>query len=168
MTNRWALLLPLGIAVNGCSDSAAPAPGMFRAQLTGARVATLSGPSTGERNFTEEFPELHFVIRMQAPRGDTIQALMIRCRGDQSPAPGTHTIDLSGEDCVASYSRAVLMSQPGTIVRERMEAASGTLTIENPAAGQAAGTFAVEGTLRFDSDSVGILGASGRFSADLP
>jgi hypothetical protein len=60
-----------------------------------------------------------------------------------------------------------LTSQPGTVAPERAEAVTGTLTIEASPAGQTAGTFNFRGTLRVDSDSVGIVTASGSFSADV-
>jgi len=140
---------------------------MFQAQLSGARSATLSGSAIGEVNYTEEFPDLQFVIRMHAPRGDTLQSVGIRCLGNQPPALGVHTIDLVGEDCIAGYSRILLTSQPGTVVLESADAVTGTLTIEASPAGQAVGTFTFRGTMQVDADSVGTLTASGSFSADL-
>jgi hypothetical protein len=167
LANQRALLLLLGIALNSCSDSAGPSPGTFQAQLTGARVASLSGSSNAARSFTQEFPDLQFAIGMYAPRGDTIQTLGIRCRGDQPPALGVHTLDESGEDCIAGYSRVLSTSQGGTIVLESAEAISGTLTIETSQPSQMTGTFSFRGTMLVDADSVGILQVSGSFSADV-
>jgi hypothetical protein len=167
LANQRALLLLLGIALNGCSDSEGPSPGIFQAQLTGARVAGLSGSSNAQRSFTLEFPDLQFAIGMYAPRGDTIQTIGIRCQGDQPPALGVHTLDLSGEDCIAGYSRILSPSQGGAIVLESAEAVSGTLTIETSPPDQTAGTFTFRGTMLVDADSVGILLVSGSFSADV-
>jgi hypothetical protein len=166
LPNRWTWLCLLGVALNGCSDATTPTAGMFHAQLTGVRIAGLSGSAIAERNFTEAFPDLHFVIRMDASRSDTVQTIGIRCLGDHPPALGSHTIDLAGATCVATYSRALTTSEPGTVGLERAEAVTGTLTIEASPAGQTAGSFTFRGTLRVDSDSVGILTASGSFSAD--
>jgi hypothetical protein len=163
---RGALLL-LGAVLYGCTDSAAPAAGMFRAQLTGARVGTLSGPANAEQIFTEEFPELQFAIRMHAQRGDTIQALVIRCQGDQPPASGDYALDPSGETCIGSYSRMASTVEGGTIPLETAAASSGILTIGPSQPGQTVGTFTFSGALIVDSDSVGTLEASGTFSADL-
>jgi hypothetical protein len=104
---------------------------------------------------------------MYAPRGDTIQTLGIRCRGDLPPALGTHTVDALGEDCIAGYSRVLSPSQGGTIVLESAEAISGTLIIETSEPGQLAGTFIFRGTMVVGADSVGILQVSGSFSADV-
>ena len=164
MPNRWTLLSLLGISLLGCSDATTPPAGMFHAQLTGARTGGFSGSAIAERNFTEAFPDLHSVIRMLASRADTVQAIGIRCLGDQPPALGTHTIDLAGAERIATYSRSI--SQPGTLAPERAEGVTGTLTIEASPAGQTVGTFTFRGTLRVDSDSVGIVTASGSFSAD--
>ena len=155
------------VVLSGCSDSVAPSPGMFRAQLTGARVATLSGPANAGPIFAEEFPELQFTIRMYAPRGDTIQAIVMRCRGDQPPASGDHALDSSGADCIGSYSRIVLTQEGGMILLESAAASSGSLTVRPSQEGQTAGTFTFTGILIVDSDSVGILKVSGEFSAEL-
>jgi hypothetical protein len=167
LANQRALLLLLGIALNGCSDSEGPSPGMFQAQLTGARVASLSGSSNAARSFTQEFPDLQFAIGMYAPRGDTVQTLGIRCEGDQPPVLGVHTFDASEEDCIAGYSRVLSPSQGGVIVLESAEATSGTLTIETSQPGQLAGTFSFRGTMLVDADSVGILQVFGSFSANV-
>jgi hypothetical protein len=138
---------------------------MFRAQLTGARVAILSGSSNAAPSFTQEFPDLQFAIGMHALRGDTIQTLGIRCQGDQPPAPSVHTLDASGNDCIAGYSRVLSPSQGGAIVLESAAASSGTLTVETSQPGQLIGTFSFRGTMMVDADSVGILQVSGRFNA---
>jgi hypothetical protein len=167
LANPPALLLLLVVALNGCSDSAGPSPGSFRSKLTGARVASLAGFSNAQRSFTVEFPDLQFAIGMYAPRGDTIQTLGIRCRGEQSPAPGVYRIDPSGEQCIANYSRTLSTAQGGAIVLESAEATSGTLIIGRSAPDQTAGSFSFSGTLLIGGDSAGILQASGSFSADL-
>jgi hypothetical protein len=167
LPNRWTWLWLLGITLNGCSDATPPAAGMFHAQLTGARTAGFSGAAIAEASYTEALPELQFGIRMHASRADTQQTIGIRCLGNQPPAQGTHSIDLIGAECIATYSRFLLTSQPGTIAPERAEGVTGTLTIEASPAGQTVGTFTFRGTLRVDSDSVGIVTVSGSFSADL-
>jgi hypothetical protein len=167
LPNRWTWLWLLGITLNGCSDATTPPAGLFHAQLTGARTGGLSGSAIAEKTFTEAFPDLHFGLRMHASLADTVQTIGIRCLGDQPPALGIHTIDLAGVECIATYSRVLLTSQPGTVAPERAEGVTGTLTIAVSPAGQTAGTFTFRGTLRVDSDSVGIVTASGSFSADL-
>jgi hypothetical protein len=162
---RKALLL-LGAVLSGCSDPAEPAAGTFRAQLTGARSSTLSGPSNAEQIFTE-FPGPQFAIRMYALRGDTTEVLVLRCPGDQPPSAGEYPLDLSGENCGASYSRVLTTPDGGAILLESMSATSGTLSIGSPGAGQTAGSFGFSGTLVDDSAPVGTLHAAGAFSADL-
>ena len=137
---------------------------MFQAQLSGARTANLFGPALAERNFTEEFPDLHFVIRMPAQRGDTIQTIAIRCLGDQPPPPGSHAIDPTGEACVATYSRVHLTS-PAAVL-ESADAETGTLTIETPKAGQLTGAFTFRGSMMVEGASAGIVILSGHFSAE--
>jgi hypothetical protein len=167
LANQRTLLLLFGIALNSCSDSAGPSPGTFRAQLTGARVASLSGSSNATRSFTQEFPDLQFAVGMYAPRGDTIQTVGIRCQGDQPPAPGVYTLTTSGQDCTAGYSRVLSSSQGGAVVLESAEAISGTLNVETSPPGQVAGTFSFRGTMLVDADSVGILQVSGSFNAQV-
>jgi hypothetical protein len=160
------VLVLLAIALGGCSDSAAPAAGMFRAQLSGARVATLSGASNAETIFSEESPGPQYAIRMFAERGDTVQALVLRCPGDQPPLPGDYPLDSSGEGCPGAYSRVVSNLEDGTIVLERAAASSGGLTIRESQPGQTAGVFEFRGILVVEADSVGTLQATGTFSAD--
>ena len=152
--------------IGGCSDSTTPSPGTFRAQLTGARVANMSGSAIAERNFTGEHPDLHSVIRMHASSGDTIQTIAIRCLGDEPPAAGVHAIDLAGEDCVAMYTRVLTTSEGGAVLLESADAVEGTLTIET-SEGAPEGYFSFRGTLLADSESAGTVTASGSFSADL-
>jgi hypothetical protein len=166
VANRYTWLFLLGATVNGCSDATIPPQGMFQAQLTGPRIVGLSGSAIAERNFVEEFPDLHFVIRMHASRGDTLESIGIRCLGDEPPALGAHLIDLAGQECIATYARVLTASQPGTGVLGSADAVTGTLTIVASPAGQTAGTFTFRGTMLVDSDSVGVLMASGSFSAD--
>jgi hypothetical protein len=165
LANRHTWLLALGVVVVGCSDATSPPPNAFQAQLTGARTGGVSGVAIAERSFTEQFPDLHFVIRMPASRGDTLATIGIRCLGDQPPVPGSHTIDLAGQECVATYSRVLLSSQP--VVIERADAAMGTLAIDPATPAQTAGTFTFSGTMLVDGDSVGVVRVSGRFSAAL-
>jgi hypothetical protein len=159
------VLVLLAIALGGCSDSAAPAAGMFRAQLSGARVATLSGASNAETIFSEESPGPQYAIRMFAERGDTVQALVLRCPSDQPPLPGDYPLDSSGEGCAGTYARGV-SNLDGTIVLERAAASSGVLTIREAQPGQTAGAFEFRGILVVEADSVGTLQATGTFSAD--
>jgi hypothetical protein len=139
---------------------------MFRAQLSGARVATLSGASNAGPIFSEESPEAQFAIRMFANRGDTIQALVLRCRGDQPPLPGDYPLGPSGDSCAGSYSRIVSTLEGGLIELERAAASSGVVTIGQSQPGQTAGTFRFRGVLIVEADSVGTLEATGTFSAD--
>lgn len=164
--NRRGVPLLLAVALGACSDAAAPAAGMFRAQLSGARVATLSGASNAETIFSEESPEPQYAIRMFAERGDTVQALVLRCRGDQPPLPGQYPLGPSGERCAGTYSRVVSTLEGGTIVLEFAAASSGVLTIRESQSGQTAGTFGFRGILVVEADSVGTLEATGTFSAD--
>src|SRR5918996_2357169 len=140
--NHPAARLFLGaVLLSGCSESAEPSPGMFRAQLEGARVATLSGPSNAGPTFTEEFPEPRFTIRMFASQGDTIRAIVIGCRGEQPPPSGTYAVDPSGSGCVGSYSRSIATPDVGAIVLEQTTASAGSVRITESGAGQTSGTF---------------------------
>ena len=103
---------------------------------------------------------------MFAPRGDTVEVLVIRCAGDQPPSAGEYPLDMSGESCIASYS-LVLSTEDGATLLETMAASSGMLTIGASEPGQTAGSFRFSGTLVGDSASVGTLQAVGVFSADL-
>ena len=165
MKQPRALLL-LGVVLSSCSGPTVPAAGTFRAQLTGARSGTLSGPSNADRIFAAPFEELQFAIRMFAPRGDTVEVLVLRCAGDQPPSAGEYSLDLSGESCIATYS-LVLSTEDGARLLEAMTASSGKLTIGASEPGQTAGFFTFSGTLVADSDSVGTLRADGAFSADV-
>lgn len=104
---------------------------MFHAQLTGARTGGLSGSAIGEVSYTEAFPDLQFGIRMHASRAETLQTIAIRCLGNQPPALGTHVIDLAGAECIATYSRVLSISQPGTVAPERAEGITGTGSCES-------------------------------------
>jgi len=160
-------LLLLGAVLSGCSEPTAPGAGTFRAQLTGARMGTLSGASNADRVGAEPFPELQFAIRMFAERGDTVEVLVLRCAGDQPPSAGEYPLDLSGERCIASYSLVFSTEEGGAIPLERMEASSGMLTIGGSEPGQTAGSFRFSGTLVRDSASLGTLQVAGAFSAEL-
>lgn len=164
MANTRSWLLVVGVAAVGCSDGTSPPTNMFQAQLTGARTESLFGVALAERTFTEEFPDLHFVIRMPVQRGDTLQTIAIRCFGDQPPPRGSHAIDLSGEECVATYSRVLLTAT--LAVLERVDAEVGTLTIETANVGQVVGTFTFRGTMMTGAVSAGLLSSSGHFSAE--
>jgi len=167
LTNRGAWLLVLAVVSSGCSDSTAPAQGTFRAQLTGTRVANLSGSALAERNFAEDIPPgLHFVIRMHAVRGDTVHTIAIRCLGDDPPAAGAHTIDPAGEECIAMYTLVLMTLEGGAVLLERADGAEGTVTIET-SQGAPAGFFSFQGTLLENATPVGTVTASGSFSADL-
>jgi hypothetical protein len=160
------LLLPV-VLLSSCSDSAEPSPGTFRAQLTGARVATLSGSSNADRVSADPYPDLQFAIRMFAEQGNMTQVLVIRCRGDQPPAEGDYTLDPSGEECIGRYSSVLSTPGGGAIVVDSAAASSGTMTIGPSQPGQTAGSFSFSGTLIAGPDTLGTLGASGTFSADL-
>jgi hypothetical protein len=165
-TSPIPMALLLAVALGGCSDAASPQPGTFRAQLSGARAATLSGPSNAGTAFTEELPELQFAIRMFDERGDTVQALVLRCRGDQPPLPGEYPLNSSGEPCAGTYARGVSTPEGAIIELELAAASSGLLTIGQSQPGQIAGAFRFRGVLVVEADSVGTLEATGTFSAD--
>ncbi len=149
----------------GCSDVTAPAPGMFRAQLSGARVAAMSGPSNAGPIFSEQFPDPQFAIRMFAPQGDTIRVIAIHCPGQEPPARGRYAVNVSESDCLGSYSRVVSTLEGGATVLEQASASSGTVTISSSSEGQTVGTFNFTGILVLGSDSAGSMAASGAFSA---
>lgn len=169
MKIRVAHLLAGAALVFGCSDATTPpADGSFRARLGGARVLALSGPSNARSFFAEEFPtEERFGISMFSPQGDTLRTIGIQCPGHEVPAPGTYTVDPSGSKCMGGYSRFVSTSQAGTTVLEQASASSGRVTFTAAGAGQVAGTFELSGVLVEGTDSVGTLGVSGAFSAEL-
>jgi len=164
---RHRTLFLVGAVLSGCSEAAAPGAGTFRAQLTGARMGSLSGVSNADQIFAEPFPGPQFAIRMYALRGDTTVVLGLSCPGDQPPTAGQYELDELGEHCIATYSRVLSTSEGGAIVLESMAASSGTLTIGPSDPGQTEGSFAFTGTLVIDADSVGTLRATGSFSADL-
>ena len=169
-THMWTSPIPsallLAVALGGCSDTASPEPGTFRAQLSGARVATLSGASNAERAFSEPFPELQYAIRMFDERGDTVRALVLRCLGDQPPLPGEYPLGTSGQPCAGTYARGVQTPEGGIMELEFAAASSGLLTIGQSQSGQIGGTFRFRGVLVVETDSVGTLEASGTFNAD--
>ena len=152
-----------------CSDATGPAPGTFRAQLTGARLAALSGTSNASAITTEELPDWLFAIRMFDEQGDTVRFISIGCLGQEPPAPGTYAIDtavnLSDPDCLGSYSRAVSTLEAGLIFLEGASAASGRVTISASTPDRIEGTFNFSGMLVVGSDSAGTVAASGAFSA---
>ena len=149
----------------GCSDVTAPAAGMFQAQLSGARVATMSGPSNAGTSFTADFPDTRFAIRMFATQGDTVRVITFLCPGEAPPAPGTYPVTQAASDCPGRYSRVVSTLAGGTVVLEQAAASFGSLTISPSGEGQTVGTFSITGLLVVGTDSVGTLDASGTFSA---
>jgi hypothetical protein len=168
MKIRVAHLIAGAALVLGCSDAAtSPADGSFRAQLGGARMLSLSGSSIARSFFVEEFPTERFGISMFSPQGDTLRTIGIHCPGHEVPAPGTYTVDASGSQCMGGYSRIASTSQAGTVVLAQARASSGRVTFTAAGAGQAVGTFELSGVLVEGTDSVGTLGVSGAFSADL-
>jgi hypothetical protein len=161
-----ACLLFSAVLTTGCSDAAAPSPGMFRARLSGALVATMSGPSNAGTIFTEA-SGTQFAIRMFTPQGDTLRSLSIACPGEEPPATGTYAVNESGSDCVGGYGSLVSTLETGTIILEQLSASSGSVTISPSSEGQIEGIFSFAGTLVVGSDSVGSVAASGAFSADV-
>jgi hypothetical protein len=130
-------------------------------------VLALSGPSYARPFFAEQFPTERFGLSMPAARGDTLLAVGIHCPGHEVPAPGTYTVDASGAQCMGGYSRISSTSQAGTTVLEQASASSGRVTFAAASAGQVVGTFEFSGVLVEGTDSVGTLGVSGAFSAEL-
>jgi hypothetical protein len=164
--NTRAVCMLLGASVMlGCSDATGPAPGTFRAGLSGALSLGLSGASNAGLIYTEEVPYAQFAIRMYAGQGDNILAIALVCPGEGSPAPGKYPVSSSQGDCVGSYSRIVSTLEDGTLVREHVSASSGSLTISRSTESETAGTFNFKGVLVLGSDSVGTVAASGSFSA---
>jgi hypothetical protein len=139
MTHRTACLLAGATFLFACSDGTGPSSGTFRAQLSGAHVATLSGPSNARAFATEESPDPRFAISMFAFQGDTIRSLSVSCPGQEPPEPGTYSVGESESACHGSYVRLLSTPENGTIIL------SGTLIVgESPA---------------------GVMGATGSFSA---
>lgn len=168
MKIRVAHLFPGAALVLGCSDATtSPAHGSFQARLAGARTLALSGPSNARAFFAEQFPTERFGISMFSPLGDTLRTIAIHCPGHEVPAPGTYTVDASGLQCMGDYSRFLSTSQAGTVVLEQATASAGRVTFTAAEAGQVAGTFELSGVLVAGTDSVGTLGVSGAFSAEL-
>ncbi len=154
----------------GCSDATAPAPGTFRARLTGARLASLSGTSNASAITTEALPGWVFAIRMFDGQGDTLRSISIQCPGQEPPAPGTYAIDtvvnFSEPDCLGGYGR-LISTLEGTTILELASASSGRVTINASSTDQLEGTFNFSGMLVVGLDSVGTVAASGTFSAVL-
>lgn len=159
--------LYLGAALTcGCSDATGPEPGTFRAQLSGARVAAMAGPSNAGLIYGE-LPGARFAIRMFAPQGDTVRVISIQCPGEDPPAPGTHAVSASEADCVGSYARIVTPPAGETIVLEQASASSGSVTISASTESLTTGSFNFDGILVLVSDSVGTVAAEGEFSAEV-
>jgi hypothetical protein len=154
------------ILMIGCSDATAPAPGMFQARLSGARVASMSGVSNGRAGFTEE-AGAQFGIGMFALERDTARSISISWPGDQPPAPGTYALNGSGSECSGGYTRSFSSFETGTTFLEQLSASSGRVIVSSSSGGQVMGTFIFTGILVAGSDSVGSVTASGAFSAEV-
>ena len=165
MTHRTACLVAGATFLFACSDGTGPPSGTFRAQLSGAHVATLSGPSNARAFATEESPDPRFAINMFAPQGDTIRSLSVDCPGQEPPAPGTYSVGESESDCHGSYGRLLSTLENGTIIFERLSASSGVVRISAVEQGLTTGTFRFSGTLIVGESPAGVMGASGSFSA---
>jgi hypothetical protein len=165
MKTRTACSLSGAILIVGCSEGTGPSPGVFRAQLSGARVAAMSGASNAGVIYTVDFPDARFAIRMFAQRGDTVRVITILCPGEEPPAPGTYAVTASVSDCPGTYSRVVFPVEGGTIILEQASASSGSVTISASSGDQTVGTFTFTGILVVGTDSVGTVAASGEFSA---
>ena len=153
------------VIIAGCSEGTAPSPGTFQAQLSGARMAALSGASNAGTIYTVDFPDARFAIRMFAEPGDTVRVITILCPGQEPPAPGTYAVTALESDCPGTYTRAVFPPEGGTIILEQASASSGSVRIITSSGDQTAGTFTFSGILVVGSDSVGTVTASGEFSA---
>jgi hypothetical protein len=166
VTRHGFISLLFALTLSGCSDSAAPTPSAFSAQLSGARAAPLGGVAIAEVSFVEEYPDHRFVIRMHASTGDTLHTIALRCRGDEPPEPGSHTLNPSGDDCLGTYSRLFQPIQGSVILLDGAEAASGQVTVGPPEADQVPGAFSFSGHLVQDGDTLGTVQVSGSFSAE--
>ncbi|MGH7578551.1 MAG: hypothetical protein ACREM9_00140 [Gemmatimonadales bacterium] len=165
MNQPAARTLLVAILLSGCSESAGPSPGTFSARLTGARMASVAGFSNASSVFAE--PGQQFTIRMFAPRGDTVRAIVIACPGDRPPGPGVHALDVSDAACTGRYSRVISSLEGGTRILEEAVASSGSVTIEVSEAEQTVGEFTFSGVLVVDTDSVGTLHVAGSFNSDV-
>jgi len=165
MTHRTACLVAGATLLFACSDGTGPSSGTFRAQLRGAHVAALFGPSNARAFATEESPDPRFVINMFAPQGDTIRFLSVGCPGQEPPEPGTYSVAESESACHGSYVRLLSTLENGTIIFERLSASSGVVRISAVEQGLTAGTFDFSGTLVVGETPAGVMGASGSFNA---
>jgi hypothetical protein len=165
MTHRTACLVAGATFLFACSDGTGPSSGTFLAQLRGAHVATLSGPSNARAFSTEESPDPRFVINMFAPQGDTIRFLSVGCPGQEPPEPGTYSVGESDSVCHGSYVRLFSTPENGTIILERLSASSGLVRISAVEQGLTSGAFDFSGTLVVGESPAGVMGASGSFSA---
>jgi hypothetical protein len=165
MTHRIARLVAGATLLFACSDGTGPSSGTFRAQLSGALVAALSGPSNARAFTTEESADPRFAISMFAPQGDTIRSLSVDCPGQEPPEPGTYSVGESESACHGSYVRLLSTLENGTIIFERLSASSGVVRISAVEQGLTTGTFQFSGTLVVGESPAGTMGASGSFSA---
>ena len=165
MTHRTARIIAGATFLFACSDGTGPSPGTFRAQLSGAHVAALSGPSNARAFATEESPDPRFVINMFAPQGDTIRFLSVGCPGQEPPEPGTYSVGESASACHGSYVRLLSTLENGTIIFERLSASSGVVRISAVEQGLTTGSFDFSATLVVGESPAGVMGASGSFSA---
>lgn len=165
MTHRTACLVAGATFLFACSDATGPSSGTFRAQLSGALVAALSGPSNASAFATEESPAPRFSVAMFAPQGDTIRVLTIDCPGQDPPEPGTHAVGEAESDCHGHYTRLLSTSENGTTIFETLSASSGVVRITTVEPGLTTGTFNFSGTLVVGESPGGVMGASGSFSA---
>ena len=166
--SRAACICLGALLMLGCSGDGqvtAPPGGSFQARLSGARTATLSGPSNAGAFFDEASPEAPFAIRMYAEQGDTVRRILIDCPRLTPPAPGTLRVSGAPGECQARYSRLVFTQGADIIVLEQALASSGSATITASDPGQLSGVFSFTGRLVVGADSLGTITASGGFNA---
>ena len=166
MKQRAACLVGAVVLLSACSDGTGPAPaaGVFGASLTGALVATVSGPSNAGVIYREDLPEGQFTIRMSALPVSTTRLIAVACPGQEPPARGRHVVSEQASDCQGSYYH-LTSTQAGTSLLEHVTASSGSVTITTKDGGRIRGAFSFSGILVAGSDSMGTLGVSGTFDA---
>ncbi len=154
----------MAIALTSCSDSSGPTPGSFRAQVSGAHTAVLSGVALAEIAFGEH-QDHSYTIRMHAESGDTVRTVAFHCRGEAAPAAGTYELSLSGEGCYARYNRVLVDEGGSAVILEQADATIGQLTVETSTGDQLPGTFSFSGPLVEGADEIGTVQVTGHFSA---
>ena len=148
------------VLASGCSENNELDPGTFTGRLTGARTETLSGSAVAGVVFSE--PGANYTINM-LDQGDEFVFLIVRCPGEDAPAPGNHPLGTTESDCSASYRRTV--DDPFTTI-EQADAVSGLLVVRESEGGVIAGTLNFTGPLVAGETEEGDLNGSATFDAD--